>query len=112
VQEANVYGVPVDGREGKAGMAAIVAGPSLDLAALRQHVHSHLSAYSRPLFIRLQKEIDSTSTFKQRKADLVHDGFDPAKVADPLFFDDTSVGAYVPVDTALYRRIQAGELRL
>ena len=112
MQEANVYGVPVDGREGKAGMVAIVADRSLDLVALRKHVHSHLSAYSRPLFVRLQKEIDSTSTFKQRKADLVRDGFDPAKVSDPLYFDDAAAGAYVPIDAALHRRIQAGELRL
>ncbi len=112
VKEANVYGVPVDGREGKAGMVAIVADRSLALPALRQHIHSHLSAYSRPLFIRLQQEIDSTSTFKQRKADLVRDGFDPEKVRDPLFFDDVAAGSYVPVDAALYRRLQAGEIRL
>jgi fatty-acyl-CoA synthase len=112
VKEANVYGVPVDGREGKAGMVAIVADPSLDLVALRQHIHGHLSAYSRPLFIRLQREIDSTSTFKQRKADLVRDGFDPSKVSDPLYFDEAAAGAYVPIDAELYRRIQAGELRV
>jgi fatty-acyl-CoA synthase len=112
VRDANVYGVPVAGREGKAGMVALVAGEGFDLAALRRHVHAHLSAYARPLFLRLQTEIETTSTFKQRKVELVRDGFDPGKVADPLYFDDASAGAYVPLDAELFRRIQAGEVRV
>ena len=112
VEEANVYGVPVSGREGKAGMVAIVVGEGFDLAALRRHVHAHLSAYARPLFVRLQAEIVTTSTFKQSKLDLVRDGFDPAKISEPLYFDDPSSGAYVRLDTPLYDRIQSGEIRV
>lgn len=112
VEEANVYGIRVKGQEGKAGMAALVPGEGFDLAAFRRHVHASLSAYARPLFLRLQREIVTTSTFKQRKVDLVREGFDPELVADPIYFDDVSAGAYVPIDATLYRRIQSGELRL
>jgi fatty-acyl-CoA synthase len=112
VREANVYGVRVAGHDGKAGMAAMVVGEDFDMAAFHRHVHAHLSPYARPLFLRLQHEIASTSTFKQRKLDLVRDGFDPALIADPLYFDDEQAGGYVPLDPALYKRIQSGEIRL
>jgi fatty-acyl-CoA synthase len=112
VRDANVYGVPVAGREGKAGMVALVAGDGFELAALRRHVHAHLSPYARPLFLRLQTEIETTSTFKQRKVELVRDGFDPGKIAEPLYFDDAAAGAYVPLGAELFRKIQAGEVRV
>ena len=54
IVETNVYGVAVDGRDGRAGMAAIVAAADLDLAALHRHVHEKLSPFARPLFLRLQ----------------------------------------------------------
>jgi fatty-acyl-CoA synthase len=112
VKEANVYGVPVAGHEGKAGMVAMTVGEVFDMAAFHRHVHAHLPLYSRPLFVRLQGEIASTSTFKQRKVDLVREGFDPALIADPLYFDDAASGAYVPLDPPLYQRIQSGKVRL
>src|SRR6267154_3528834 len=40
IRDANVYGVEVPGRDGRAGMAAIVADHNLDLAGLRAHLHA------------------------------------------------------------------------
>ena len=112
VKEANVYGVPVAGHEGKAGMVAIVVTDDFDMAAFRSYVHAHLSPYARPLFVRLQNEIETTSTFKQRKLDLVGEGFDPEKITEPVFFDDSSSAAYRRLDVGLFRSIQAAEIRL
>jgi fatty-acyl-CoA synthase len=112
IGEANVYGVTVPGTEGRVGMAALVPQGTPDLAALRAHVHARLSPYARPAFLRLQGAIEATSTFKQRKIALVREGYDPAAVADPLYFDDPVTGAYVPLDAALHARIVAGEIRL
>ena len=56
--------------------------------------------------------IDSTDTFKHRKAPLVRDGFDPARTADPLYADDREAGAYRPLDAALHARIAAGAFRV
>jgi fatty-acyl-CoA synthase len=112
VAEATVYGVPVAGTEGKAGMAAIVPGEGFDLAALHRHIDVHLSPYARPLFLRMKREIDATSTFKQRKIDLVREGFDPRKTDDPLYFRDPERDEYVPLDAELFDRIQSGALRL
>jgi fatty-acyl-CoA synthase len=111
VREANVYGVEVPGADGRAGMAAIVVGPDFDPAALSRHLDAELPAYARPLFLRIQPEIQTTGTFKYRKADLVADGFDPARVPDPLYFRDPQTG-YVPLDAALHARIVSGDIRL
>jgi fatty-acyl-CoA synthase len=112
VAEATVYGVPIAGTEGKAGMAAIVPGEGFDLAALRRHIEAHLSTYARPVFIRLRTEIDATSTFKQRKIDLVREGFDPRQTGDAIYFNNAEIGEFVPLDDALFQRIQSGALRL
>jgi fatty-acyl-CoA synthase len=112
IAEANVYGVAVAGRDGKAGMAAVVPAPGFDLDALRAHVHARLPPFARPVFLRLRASIDTTSTFKQRKIDLVREGFDPAVVREPLYFDDPQSGRYIPLDAALFAAIAAGRMRL
>ncbi len=114
IKEANVYGVAIPGTEGRAGMAAIVAADAqaFDLAAFRQHLLQNLPEFARPLFLRFQTQLEITSTFKQRKVDLVAQGFDPARSTDRIFFYDHACGAFVPVDQALYERIARGDLRL
>ena len=47
-----------------------------------------------------------------RDEGLAAEGFDPAKIADALYFDDAAMGAYRPLDAVLYAKIAAGEIRL
>jgi fatty-acyl-CoA synthase len=56
--------------------------------------------------------LETTGTFKPRKQELMRDGFDPARVSDPLYLDDSRADAYVPLDSALYTDIIGGRLRL
>ncbi len=112
ILDANVYGVQIAGREGRAGMAAIVCSGLCDLAALHAHLCAHLPDYARPLFLRLQEEIEVTGTFKQRKVDLVKEGFDPAVIADPIYFNDPQSRSFVRLDPALYERIEQGQVRV
>jgi fatty-acyl-CoA synthase len=112
ILEANVYGVTVDGRDGRAGMAAVVARDDLNLAALREHLAQRLPDYAQPLFLRIRHDIDVTTTFKQKKIDLVKDGFDPGRVSDPLYFNDPQDRAFVRMDEKLYDAINAGRIRL
>jgi fatty-acyl-CoA synthase len=112
VTQANVYGVAVAGRDGRAGMAALVVEPGFDFAAFRAHLAAHLPDYARPVFLRLLPELDITATFKQKKFDLVRDGFDPGRIGDPLYFNDAERGAFVPLDAALCARIQSGAVRM
>ena len=110
VVEANVYGVAVPGTDGRAGMASLVVGQGFDLGTLQQAADAHLPPYARPVFLRLQTEMETTGTFKYRKIDLVEDGFDPDRISDPVYFRDPTKG-YVRVDGPLYRSIVAGDVR-
>ena len=112
ITHANVYGVTVPGRDGRAGMAAVTVDGNLDLAAFRAHLVKQLPEYARPLFLRIQGEIDITSTFKQKKVDLVRQGFDPTEIRDPIYFSDPASQSYVRLDQELYQRIQAGQVRM
>jgi fatty-acyl-CoA synthase len=110
VQEAIVYGVAAPGYEGRAGMAAVVVEnvARFDLAGLRAHLENALPSYARPLFLRFRHELDATGTFKPRKSALVAEGFDPAAIAEPLYFDDRRASAYRPLDATLHEAIVSG----
>ena len=112
VREANVYGVEVPGADGRAGMASLVVDPDFDLQSLRGALHRELAPYARPLFIRLQQEMEITGTFKHRKVDLVKDGFDPERLDDRLYFDDPEQSAFVTLDPPLHQRITSGQVRI
>jgi fatty-acyl-CoA synthase len=112
VLDANVYGVNVAGRDGRAGMAAIVGSDNLNLMALREHLVQRLPDYARPVFLRIRKDMEMTATFKQKKLDLVGEAFDPAIIDDPIYFNDPVAKAFVRLDAALYQRINAGDVRL
>jgi fatty-acyl-CoA synthase len=112
ILEANVYGVAVAGRDGRAGMAAVVARSNLDLAALHDNLARQLPDYARPVFLRIRQDIDVTTTFKQKKIDLVKDGFDPGQTIDPIYFSDPQRNSFVRLDAALFERINAGQIRL
>ena len=112
VAEANVYGIAIPGADGRAGMAAVVPDPGFDLATLRARIHEGLSPHARPIFVRLSPTLDATSTFKQRKLDLVRQGCDPAATPDPIYFDDPAAGRFVRVDAPLFARLNSGAIRL
>jgi len=112
VLEANVYGVRVPGHDGRAGMAAVSLDGNCDFPSLYQHIHKELPSYACPLFLRIVKQVDATSTFKQRKIDLVKQGFNPAKIKSPLYFDDEEQGTYAQLTPDLYEKIVSGDVRI
>jgi len=85
ILEANVYGVHVPGAEGRAGMAALVVNGDFAIDDLPARLKARLPHYAHPIFLRLSPQIEVTGTFKQRKVDLVREGFDPAAISDPLY---------------------------
>ncbi len=114
LEMVNVYGVSVPGADGRAGMVALnlAAGESFDPRAFYAHVVTALPAYATPCFVRIQREAEVTGTFKLRKVELQQEGYDPAKVGDPLFVRDDAARSYVPLDTSAHARLLAGELRI
>jgi fatty-acyl-CoA synthase len=111
VKEVTVYGVPVGGAEGKAGMASLVVDGDFDLNRLSDHIDHELPTYARPLFVRLQKDLSTTGTFKYRKTDLEADGYDTRKSRDPIWFNDPTAG-WTKMTARLRDRISSGDVRL
>ncbi|HHX84722.1 MAG TPA: long-chain-acyl-CoA synthetase [Actinomycetales bacterium] len=87
VDQAVVYGVAMPGADGKAGMAAVRLHHKGDFdgAALAEHLRGALPSYAVPLFIRLSKELEQTSTYKSRKTELRDQAYDTEKFDDPLY---------------------------
>jgi fatty-acyl-CoA synthase len=112
VNEANIYGVEVPGTDGRAGMAALVTTEDFDLDDFGRIVEGGLAFYARPLFLRILTEMEITGTFKHRKVGLAKEGFDPARLTDPIFFRDPQKGTYVPLDSIIFDRIVKGEIRV
>ena len=98
VDQAVVYGVPVSGADGKAGMAAIRLNDDaeFDGAAMAESLRSSLPSYAVPLFIRISAELEHTSTFKSRKTELREQAFDTSAFDEPVYVL-TKKNGYVPL---------------
>ncbi len=110
-----VYGVQIPGTEGKAGMAAIeIAGDpaDFDLSELSLRIKERLPDYARPVFLRLMSQLPMTATFKVKKSDLAHQGFNPGVVSDSLYLRDPDTGSYRRLDVQTHALIARGALRL
>lgn len=112
IVDVSVYGVALQGSDGRAGMAALVIDADFDVKALAQHLADRLPTYACPVFIRICPTLDITETFKQKKQELVLEGFNPLRVKEPLFFRDATSGHYFALNADIYARILSGLLRL
>ncbi len=111
VAEANVYGVAVEGADGRAGMAGLVVEPEFDIKAFEEVVNRELPSYAQPVFVRILPAIETTGTFKYRKIDLVDEGFDPARFKGPVYYKDPNKG-YVKLTKPGHAKILAGGVKL
>ncbi|ALG84134.1 long-chain-acyl-CoA synthetase [Gordonia phthalatica] len=82
VEQAVAYGVEVPGCDGRAGMVAVQLRPEQDMdpKELADQLYRTLPAYALPLFVRFVPEIETTSTFKNRKVELRNEAY--AEVGD------------------------------
>ncbi|GAA3509911.1 long-chain-acyl-CoA synthetase [Dietzia aurantiaca] len=109
VDQAVVYGVPVTGADGKAGMAAIRLHDSaeFDGQAMADALRKSLPAYAVPAFIRLSAELEHTSTFKSRKTELRQQAFDTSTFDEPVYVL-TKKNGYVPLYEGAERELVDG----
>ncbi|WP_153805320.1 long-chain-acyl-CoA synthetase [Nocardia sp. SYP-A9097] len=93
IAAASVYGVTVPGREGRAGMAAVVLadGARFDGAALAAHLDAALPSYAQPVFIRVRSTLETTATLKLSKLTLQREGFAP-RDGEPIYIRDAADG--------------------
>jgi fatty-acyl-CoA synthase len=92
VQEVNVVGVEVPGKDGRACMAAMVieGGPAaadrFDFKGLLALCKKDLPSYAVPIFLRMLPEVEITGTFKHRKVEVRKEGIDLDKATDPIYW--------------------------
>ena len=111
VDQAVVYGVPVPGADGRAGMAAVRLHDraEFDGAGLAEHLRKTLPSYAVPLFVRLSPELEHTSTFKSRKTELRDQAFDTSQFDEPLYVLSKDKG-YIPFYEGAAEDVVAGTL--
>ena len=112
IKDVIVYGVAVPGAEGRAGMALMTIDGQFDFDAFVGGLQA-LPRYAWPVFVRLAAgEIDTTDTFKPKRPIYVAQGFDPARIEDPLYVLDNKRWVYVPLDAEQHDSIRRGVRRL
>ncbi|KAB0797360.1 hypothetical protein PPYR_08354 [Photinus pyralis] len=106
-----VYGVQIQGQEGRAGMAAILDPEhTLDINKLPNEISHVLPTYARPIFVRILGKMDMTGTFKLKKNDLQIQGFDPTATSDSIYYLNN--GQYTLLNKESYEDINRGKIRL
>ncbi len=111
ISTANVYGVNVPGTDGRAGMAAITLDGEVDFDTLYDQLAALMPKYAVPLFIRVQREAETTGTFKFRKVELVKEGFDPGEVNEPLWYYDPDQNKYEPLTQDAFETLVSGAIK-
>jgi citronellyl-CoA synthetase len=61
--------------------------------------------YAAPLFIRLLGEVETTGTFKYKKADLKQAAYNPAAVQEPLWVRLPGEQCFTELDPSLFAAI-------
>jgi citronellyl-CoA synthetase len=111
VQIANVYGVDVPGAEGRAGMASLVlsdGAQGIDMEDFSRYINRELPAFARPVFVRIQPELEVTGTFKLVKGDLKKQAFNINDVQDPIWVMKPGSSSYQRLEQGLYDELKAG----
>lgn len=56
--------------------------------------------------------MEVTGTFKMKKVRLVEEGFDPARISDPMYFLDTEKKTYVALTREIYGAVLSQQIKL
>ncbi len=116
IVEAVVYGVEIPNTNGRAGMAAITLqdGAQLseqDLTDMVSEFKKNLPAYAVPVFLRIQKTVETTGTFKYQKNKLKEQAYDPSKTIDRLLVLLPGSTAYCDISPEIFTNIEAYKYR-
>jgi fatty-acyl-CoA synthase len=107
VKESIVYGVEIDGHDGRAGMASLVLEDGFDIQVLAKVLDDELPVYARPIFLRILPEPDLTGTFKHQKSRLKKEGYN-LEINDALYIRTADSGGYVTLNQELSDSLHQG----
>jgi solute carrier family 27 fatty acid transporter 1/4 len=113
LKDATVYGVEIPNTDGRAGMAAIVdVDIENTLKSLNEKLKEMLPAYARPLFIRFCHNVETTGTYKLKKAQLQKESFDPVQCGtDKVYYFETSSNSFKLLTAKSYEDIIQGRIK-
>ena len=114
IEFANVYGVEIPGTEGKAGMAAVVLKKGLVesdivLSELLANANENLPVYARPVFVRILKDLPTTSTHKMQKNKLKQEAFNIYEISETVIVKKPGQDEYSRLDSDFYSMIMEGK---
>ena len=110
VEMANVYGVDIPAADGKAGMVSLVLKDqeTFDSEEFSAYVTSNLPIYAQPVFVRIQREVATTGTFKLVKGDLRKQAYHMDRVSDQLYYLPPREQRYRVFDQGVYQSVIDG----
>lgn len=109
IAEACAFTVDLPGRGAPAVMVAVVPerDTPFDGVAFHRAVQA-LAPAARPVFVRLVARMDVNGVWRQRRDELRRQGYDPARLSDPLFVRSDAEDAYVPLTPERLARLRGG----
>ena len=110
VEMANVYGVDIPAADGKAGMVSLVLKDqeAFDVEEFSAYVTRNLPIYAQPVFVRIQREVATTGTFKLVKGDLRKQAYHMDRVSDQLYYLPPREQRYRVFDQGVYQSVIDG----
>jgi hypothetical protein len=95
-------------------MTNFYSGATLDLKRLCDHAHEHLPKYAVPVYVRLAKEMQSTTNNKQTKVLVRNEGIEAAKFSngDQLYWLQSRDTGYVPFSDIHLESLKSGKAKL
>ena len=67
--------------------------------------------YAIPVFLRIKTAMDTTGTFKYKKADLKNEAYDIAKTDEPIYVILPGGDEFIPINAELLKKIDEGKYR-
>ncbi|XP_066923312.1 long-chain fatty acid transport protein 1-like [Clytia hemisphaerica] len=114
-EDVVVYPVPIPGEGGNAGMAYIreKENQQFSIQGVAQSLLEELPKYAIPMFIRIGRNLDQTSTFKYQKSALKKEKYDlkSCNKDDVIYVYDVTKKDYVILDAELQENIENGNMR-
>ena len=112
IAESIVYGVQIPHYPGRAGMANLILEEDvikIDLEEFYKFIQTELPTYAIPIFLRISRQTETTSTFKYKKNALKEDGFDCDKIEKEVYVLMNK--KYVSVNTKVKNEISDGKYK-
>ena len=116
ISEAVIYGVEIPNTNGRAGMAAITLKEGVelneeDLIDMAKTFKKELPSYAVPVFLRVQKNLETTGTFKYQKSKLKEEAFYPDKTSDRLLILLPQAEGYCDITPEILSNIEQYKYR-